>query len=384
MTSTLIIHSPQVETTTTGSVAKVLLECPEGRFDLFFEVSGATLHDRVTPYAAMCLPLAMARGWTLRTESPISSKLLKTIPTIQQIYRYFLPGTQTIQVQAPTREEPDACGRTSASFFSGGVDSYYTYLKHRERITRLIFATGFDIRLTQTTFASHVQEQVRQMADELGAGLIAIKSNIRDFSDQFVHWRYYHGAVLGGTASLLANELDTVFIASSQNYGDLFAWGSHPILDPLWSTEAVQVINDGCEAKRLEKLQLVVQNDVAVRRLRVCFNNKYDRYNCNRCEKCFRTKVALYALGVLEKCETFKHDFDLKQLSNLRYGSNGNVVRANLENYEYLRKHRPHPQLERALRMASRRPSLLKTAKHRIRSLFRKPVETKTLGVKVK
>lgn len=384
MIGELFIRTPQVRTTATGSIVNVQIDSPEGEFALFFEVQGASLHTRATPFFAMCLPLAMARGWTLRSESPVSRRLLSSIPTIQDIYRYFLPGTQRIQLAASEMAEPASRARTAGSFFSGGVDSYYTYLKNRHRITRLIFATGFDIKLSQSTFAEKVQEQIRLMTNELGAGLIAIRSNIRDFSDRFVHWRYFHGAVLGGVSSLLSNDLDTVYIASSHNYGDLFAWGSHPILDPHWSTEAVDVFNDGCEARRLEKLELVVTSDVALRRLRVCFNNKYDRYNCNRCEKCMRTKVALYALGVLDRCETFKPEIDLKQLSKLRYGSNGNVVRANLENYEYLRKHRPSPDLEHALRLAMRRPSLLKSAKQRFRTFFQKPVTGKVLGASVR
>src|SRR5439155_14974464 len=105
-----------------------------------------------------------------------------------------------------------------------------------------------------------------------------------------------------------------VFIASSHNYGDMFPWGSHPILDPHWSTEAVQVHNDGCEAQRLDKLQLVIQSDVAMRHLRVCYSNKLDRYNCNRCEKCLRTKIALYALGALDRSQTLDSKLDLNRV----------------------------------------------------------------------
>lgn len=384
MTSELIIHQPVVRDLFDGSRAEVRLESPVGSFDLYFEVKNSAVTSSVTPFVAMCLPLAMSRGWKLKTRFPVSTKLHKQLSTIQDIYRYFLPGTQRIEVEMPTAQERHKPGRTAGSFFSGGVDSFYTYLKHRDRITRLLFAWGFDIRLDQESFARIVLEQIRQMADELGAGLIEIKSNIREFSDQFVHWRYYHGAVLGGTASLLSPTLDTTYIASSQHYGDLFCWGSHPILDPLWSTEAVQIYNDGCEAKRLEKIAKVVENQVARRRLRVCFNNKYDRYNCNRCEKCYRTKIALYALGVLDQCETFKPDFDYNHLAQLRYGNNGNVVRANQEMYQFLRQHRPHPPLERAIRLAMRRPSLIKTAKHRIRSFLRPTPPPTALGAQVR
>lgn len=383
MSHDLIIHRPQVRETSSGSRVDVKLECPEGKFDLFFEIQGAPLHDGVTPYVALCVPIAMTKGWNIRSEQPASERMLQACHTIQDIIKCFRPNTQHVRINVPGHVEPVVAGRTAGSFFSGGVDSYYTYLKNKEHITQLIFAWGFDIKLEQESFAHLVTDQIQQMADELGVGLIRVKSNIRHFSDSIVHWRDLHGAILGGTASLLSRKLDTVFIASSQHYGDLFPWGSHPILDHLWSTEAVQVINDGCECKRYEKLALVVTNEVALRRLRVCFNNKNDRYNCNRCEKCYRTKVALYALGVLDRCQTFKPDLNLKHMSQLRYGNNANVVRANRENLELLRLRRPDPAVERALLKAMRRPSLLKTAKQILRSHFPKHTAPQEQRVKV-
>jgi len=370
MTSELVIRHPKVEQTSNGSLVTVRLDSPDGPFDAFVDVQGGHLEMNATAFAAMCLPLAMARGWTLCSEAPISAKLLSSMATIQDIFLHFLPGTQRIHVDTPGRVEPVLSNREAASFFSGGVDAYYTFLKHRERITRLIFGMGFDIKLSQTRVVDIVLQQMRQAARDVGAGLLEVKTNIRDFSDQYVHWRFFIGAAMGGTASLLSHLLDTVYIGSSHHYGDLFCWGTHPLLDPLWSTEAVEVINDGCEATRLNKLKLVVQSDAALKSLRVCFNNRDDRYNCSRCEKCIRTMVALHALGGLERCHTLQHDLDLTRISKLRFGDNVIVKRINQENYDYVRQHRLDPQLERALQLSMRPSSLIKKAKKRVRSLF--------------
>ncbi len=378
MTSELVIRHPKVDQTARGSLVTVRLDSPDGPFDAFVEVNGGHLEVNATPFAAMCLRLAMARGWTLCCESPISARLLNSMPTIQDIYLHFLPGTRRIHVNALGREEPIAPNREAASFFSGGVDSYYTFLKHRDRISRLIFAMGFDIKLSQTRVIDNVLRQMRQAARDVGAGLIEVKTNIRDFSDQYVHWRFFIGAAMGGTASLLGHLLDTVYIGSSHHYGDLFCWGTHPILDPLWTTEAVEVINDGCEATRLNKLKLVVQSDAALKSLRVCFNNRDDRYNCSRCEKCLRTMVGLHVMGALDRCQTMRNELDLKRISNLRYGDNANVKRINQESYDYVRQHRLDPQLEQALRLSMRRTSLIKKAKKKLRSMFQ-PVKTTTV-----
>ena len=39
-------------------------------------------------------------------------------------------------------------------------------------------------------------------------------------------------------------------------YAHLGPLGSHPLLDPLWSSEDVELVHDGCEATRLDKLAL--------------------------------------------------------------------------------------------------------------------------------
>src|SRR5438034_10912961 len=105
MASELIIRHPTVEQTINGSLVTVRLDSPDGPFDAFVEVKGGHLEENVTAFAVMCLPLAMAQGWTLCSESPISARLLTSIPTIQDIFLHFLPGTKRIQVDAPGREE---------------------------------------------------------------------------------------------------------------------------------------------------------------------------------------------------------------------------------------------------------------------------------------
>ena len=56
----------------------------------------------------------------------------------------------------------------------------------------------------------------------------------------------------------------------------------------------------GCEASRLDKLDVVAREPAARHSLRVCWENRGGAYNCGRCEKCLRTMVAMDALGVLD------------------------------------------------------------------------------------
>ena len=75
--------------------------------------------------------------------------------------------------------------------------------------------------------------------------------------------------------------------------------GSHPALDPLWSTETLEFVHDGCEATRIEKVALIAEPDVALKFLRVCGEDHNGAYNCGWCEKCIRTKINFISLGRL-------------------------------------------------------------------------------------
>jgi len=130
----------------------------------------------------------------------------------------------------------------------------------------------------------------------------------------------------------------------------MFPSGSHPLLDPLWSTESVGIVNDGAEATRIQKIQWqIARSDVALRHLRVCWENQDSDYNCGRCEKCIRTMVNLEIAGVLKQCLSFDRPLDYRDVSRVALGS---YVQRNLmaQNYEAALAAGSNPSLIRALR----------------------------------
>jgi hypothetical protein len=79
--------------------------------------------------------------------------------------------------------------------------------------------------------------------------------------------------------------------------------GSHPFTDPLWSSDSVEVIHDGAEFCKIERVMAIAQSDVVLDTLRVCFRH-LERYNCGRCEKCVLVALALHQAGTLDRCRT--------------------------------------------------------------------------------
>ncbi|MEA2398411.1 MAG: hypothetical protein QOK25_1967 [Thermoleophilaceae bacterium] len=260
-------------------------------------------------YLAAALMPAMALREPLRMELPISERLLSTVPAIQDILaawahhaeveRGTTPAYERVPVQAtPRRPARASQSGAAASFFTAGVDSFYTALKHRDELTSLIYVHGFDVPLDAPELRALVGEGVRQAAAELGLPLIEVETDVRSFSERCLYWEDFHGSALASVALLLSSRFSRVYVPATMTYAMLNPLGSHPLLDPLWSTENMELVHDGCEATRRHKLRVLADCEPARRWLRVCWENRGGAYNCGQCEKCLRTQAELRLLGL--------------------------------------------------------------------------------------
>lgn len=225
-------------------------------------------------------------------------------------------------------------GRGTACFFTAGVDSFYTVLRHREEIDALVYVRGFDVAPDDTRLDATVLAGVRSAADELGLPLVVVRTDLRAFSDRLTRWDHYHGAALASVAHLLAGSFSTVYVPATQTYAYLGPLGSHPLLDPLWSSEDLELVHDGCESSRLEKLELVRDEPAARHWLRVCWENRGGQYNCGHCEKCLRTMVTLDALGALEMFDRIPHVISTTDIARVRIPDIPYTWQASLERLE--------------------------------------------------
>ncbi len=156
--------------------------------------------------------------------------------------------------------------------------------------------------------------------------LIPVATNVTDLLDLYVDWgALAHGAAMASVGLALQPLLRTVYIAASYTYSTLFPWGTHPELDPLWSTEGISFIHHGCDATRLQKIRFISGFSVALRNLRVCTSLGAE-LNCGRCEKCLRTMIALHIAGKLSDCPMLPHAIDLDLVRKLRVRSSGQRI----------------------------------------------------------
>jgi hypothetical protein len=291
----------------------------EKPFELKYRVSEGPLAESSDAFLAAALFPVMKIGQPLQVLGTVSPKLLAATQTIQNMFNKWFPEYQKIPVEAKAGlSEEVSGGEGVGAFFSGGVDSFYTLLKHQDEITKIIFVHGFDIMLEQTSLRLKVSGEIRRIARELGKPLIEVETNVVEFANKYD----YDGTVLPSIGLLLSPQFRKIHIASNVAYDDLLPDSSHPLLEPLWSTEMLTFEQDGCEANRIEKITSIAQSEIALRSLRVCLQNPDDSYNCGQCEKCLRTMIGLKAVGALERCTAFDRKLDIEAVSQMKFRAN--------------------------------------------------------------
>lgn len=286
--------------------------------EIYFKTAHALVASSYDPFVPAVVLPAMQRKVDVAVCGPVSTDILSAARHIQEIKSAWHPTWRIARFEAAVGTiAPKATSSGAvAAFFSGGVDSFYTVQKHRAEITHLIFVSGFDVPLYRPAMVEMITREVRRTAQEIGLPLIEVETNLRQFSDgAFFSWEDQHGAALAAVAHFLAPAFGKIYIPSSYALPFLAPYGSHPGLDPLWSTQSLQVVHDDFDATRFNKIGALSTWDTAVKNLRVCWELQERQYNCCRCLKCMWTMAYLRAFGALERASCFPLPLDLQRLS---------------------------------------------------------------------
>jgi len=328
-----------------------------------------------SPFAAALLMPSMRQGEDLIIHGSISEALYHGMQQIVGIMLEWNIGLHPISIKADTivkdiQEDPT----TVATFFSGGVDSFYTFLKHKkdttDKLTHFLLVDGYDIDPRNTDLWKSTLANVEQVARTEGIKLITAKSNIHQLLNPILAWGYAHGGCLAAIALCLRRKLGKVYIPSSFSLAQQIPWGSHPSTDHLWGTEKLIFVHDGTDVTRLEKVKReVAKSPVALTHLRVCYMNVRDAYNCSRCEKCLRTMIILRIAGALDQAETFSPTIDEDLVSKLSIAEDDVIFHE--ENLAELKQLQIEPTLQRALETSLKnavvmKPSFLSVVSQRV------------------
>lgn len=330
----------------------------------FFGLDAAQVDDSADPFAAACLIKAMRANEPLEIEQPIAPRLHVMLPRIRDIYHHWWPDLfRQVPIRSRPRDRPDpAPVATTATFFSGGVDSFYSLLKHQQEgqargrpLSHLVFMRGVETPLERARGVEASEHWVREVAAAIGVGVVFGVTNIR--SHIMSNWeKYDHGSALASIGLCLAPMIGHMCIPSAFSYRHQVPHGSTPLVDEMFSSDRMFVFHDGAEVTRAQKVEAIVRWNKAIglRYLRVCLGNGGGAYNCGRCRKCVRTAIPLRVMGVLGEMGSFQLDtddhwpavLDQDHLELLR------------ENLEFAQRHKADPALVALLERAMKKKRL--------------------------
>lgn len=322
---------------TSAKVAATVIweDCDRPAQEIHFETdlkSAADLSSDPHAFLIACVMPAMLHGEArLAINEKICPDLKNGLETAMRLVcRWYGPPRKPLGIEAASGGRPLRSHSTprAGSFLSGGVDSLATLrlnrldfpASHPRSIKDCLFVYGFDMgsegmQLEQFSLASSA---LTELASDVQATVIAVKTNLRELEKDLNFWIYeFHGAALSSVAHAFSR-LSNVSIASSDIDLGLMPYGSHPLLDPLYSSAELQIRHDAFRFTRLEKVRLVADWDLALRNLRVCTTNPVGMLNCGSCEKCIRTMTQLLAIGKLRRAKAFPvNDVSRRMLENI-------------------------------------------------------------------
>lgn len=279
---------------------------------------------------------AMSIGLPLRVHGPVSRTAMYNLQCVQDFWRLWRPTRYRQvdiipdQVVDLERHKP---GRRAITAFSGGVDSTFTVLRHKNRLANTVsynvdtalMVHGFDIRLSNGDATEMAIRRATPFLDRMGVTLRVIRTNSAELNLQ--NWEDSHGAQLAACLHQFSEEFEFGLIGSSTSYAEpMFAYGSNPVLDHLFSGDDFEIVYDAAGYPKAEKIFAIAKDPVATAGLRVCWQGKDQWRNCGRCGKCMRTRLTFMIAG-LPNPPCFDEDFDPATIETTRIGNMAEWIR---------------------------------------------------------
>jgi len=306
------------------------MERPDGsRCDLWYRVPAEVkpaLTRHADPFVAGILFDVMHTGGRLLVHGDVSPSLLRNIEELQGAWAKWRPELyRNVEVVADRECEATPAETTAAvSTFSGGVDSCFTAWRHHAQLAGPqqcdlragLIVHGFDIPLNMQADYNAAADRVEQMLATIDMKCIRMTTNFRELRG---HWEDTHGAGLASCLMLLQQGYRQGLIASSYAYSYLvIPYGSNPMTDGMFSSNAFPVIHDGAIFARLEKTRAIAQWPAVPKYLRVCWKGPHYDRNCCTCQKCVSVIFHFRLLG-LSAMDCFPDDITDRQIIWMSY-----------------------------------------------------------------
>ena len=292
-------------------------------FELFFETNALGRDDLVAApeaFLTACAVAAKHRGESrVLVEGSVCPRLAEGLPTAMVLLRSWFGGPSrpiTIEATDGFRALEQRIPPRSAVYLTGGVDSTHLLQVNREDYSTGhpgSFADAISLHghlraeSDDSPWNARTLDRLRKTAEARDLSLVAVRTNLWDLDpDLPLVTEQSLSSALAAAAHLFPGRWSRVSIASGRDVASESPRGTHPLLDPLYSSSAVEIRHDPSRRTRFERLRAL--NGEAASELIVCLAYPGPPYlNCGECEKCVRTMTGLVALGRLSQSQSFRH-----------------------------------------------------------------------------
>jgi len=318
-----------------------IFEYNGNRKELWYEVPKKFINEEMAMSAillAMYIPSMNISG-ELCCEGKLSPKLLSNLQTIQDIMKTWSPKRFPNELKVTPEDKLEIkdyeLKQKTACFFTAGIDSTNTFLKHKDELDYLIYVHNYNIKDSENNLLIYRGERnnVIQFGKKFKIPVLEIVTNIREFAKDFTDWpSQYHGSLFASVAILLSKTIGKFYLGSSHAYSSLVPYGSHPMLDYLFEVEGMRFIHDGAESTRINKIKRISKHPEVFKHLHYGCGGK----DCRKLEKCIRSMIMLDLVGIRDKCPLCnRHDYTLEDVRNINIPGESDFSKAK-ENYREL------------------------------------------------
>ena len=309
-------------------VEAVVEGCEPIWFELDKQFQSMIDTESVDAFFVLYTWLAMERGLDLKIEGKVSRQLADAVShDIKKMFLALCPRLHEIDIDVLNPESSwQQSDGSSATGFSGGVDSWYTALQAEENGTPYAYYLFANTGQHGKDNVEEVFAQRFAVAESalctMNKPLIAVNSNI----DRIFRERFQQRDVIGNIACalLLQQGISRYDYSSSYAPEDLGVFEHYdmsimdPYLLPLLNTERIRFFSIGDEAGRIEKLEFISSGDLFSNEIYVCIEKTIPIKNCGYCFKCRRTQLALESI---DRMALLKNNFDFSFYQKIRLGS---------------------------------------------------------------
>jgi hypothetical protein len=275
------------------------------------DISNTPKSIAVIPLLANVMPIAWFAGFDVVVDE-VDEKFYHSLGELKKEFNKYHPKkTFKGELIAKKLVQNNIKGTATGLLFSGGLDSFESYTRNYDENPYLFSIHGADVEITDTKRWADFKRYNAEEEIVVNNKLCYIETNVRDFYTYKVEllvnigwWgKIQHGMALLGVLAPLGYQLGItkILIGSSNTEEVDFGWGSSPNIDEKMKWANSSVIHDGYHLNRPNKINNIVaftqQHKVPIK-LRVCYSELRDGYNCSRCAKCQRTMLGLLLSGV--------------------------------------------------------------------------------------